>query len=571
MFADRSNLRSTLYHDHCVAAIFDSLEADFVVRRTMATDSGQKFIRRNRAPRVHITYEDPYDAERLIELPFVMGVLSDLSGNNPGVEKPEVDERKFLEFDMDNFDNRMAAIEPGVTMRVANKLGDGDRTRSCRSICDSTRWTTSRPAAVARQVPALAKLLEAREQLANLLRYMDGKVAAEDQLKKLLADPQADGGAAASARAAGDEPETESEENSVTGRPWRQKLSGRAEHGAGRDARSRRIRAVLKQSFKPRTERAATEVENAVTTLVSRRSPTRALVKDDVLDTIEEMIARLDEKLTAQMNEIMHAPEFQQIESAWRGLHYLVFNSETDANLKIRVMNVSQERALPQPAALSRRALGPEPAVQEGLRVASSASSAASRIGCLVGDYYFSHLPTDVQLLRDSQQDRRRRARAVLRRRRPDPARHGLAGPSCPIRATSARSSTRRTMRPGRGCATQDDSRYVGLCMPRVLSRLPYGAKSEPVEEFAFEEETDGHNGEKYALDERRLCDGRRTSTAPSRNTAGARASAACSRAARSSTCRPTPSRPTTAASTSSARPRSPSATGARPSWRSPA
>src|SRR5207302_11463431 len=91
----------------------------------MATDSGQKFIRRNRAPRVHITYEDPYDAERLVELPFVMGVLSDLSGNNSGVEKGKIDERKFLEFDMDNFDNRMAAIDPGVSMRVANKLGEG--------------------------------------------------------------------------------------------------------------------------------------------------------------------------------------------------------------------------------------------------------------------------------------------------------------------------------------------------------------------------------------------------------------------------------------------------------------
>ena len=156
----------------------------------MATDSGQKFIRRNRAPRVHITYEDPYDAERLIELPFVMGVLADLSGNNSGVEKPEVDERKFLEFDMDNFDNRMAAIEPGVAMRVENKLGDGAGEKLSVDLQVQARWTTSRPAAVARQVPALAKLLEAREQLANLLRYMDGKVAAEDQLKKLLTDPQ---------------------------------------------------------------------------------------------------------------------------------------------------------------------------------------------------------------------------------------------------------------------------------------------------------------------------------------------------------------------------------------------
>jgi len=155
----------------------------------MATDSGQKFIRRNRAPRVHITYEDPYDAERLIELPFVMGVMSDLSGNNSTVEKPKVEERKFLEFDMDNFENRMAAIQPGITMRVENKLGDESGEKLSVNL-KFEKMADFTPAAVARQVPATAKLLEAREQLANLLRYLDGKVAAEDQLKKLLSDPQ---------------------------------------------------------------------------------------------------------------------------------------------------------------------------------------------------------------------------------------------------------------------------------------------------------------------------------------------------------------------------------------------
>jgi type VI secretion system protein ImpC len=99
---------------------------------------------------------------------------------------------------------------------------------------------------------------------------------------------------------------------------------------------------ILKQSFKPRTERAATEVENAVTTLVREALSDASVIKDDVLDTIEEMIARLDAKLTEQVNAIIHAPEFQRIESAWRGLHYLVFNSETDATLKIRVMNVAK-------------------------------------------------------------------------------------------------------------------------------------------------------------------------------------------------------------------------------------
>jgi type VI secretion system protein ImpB len=155
----------------------------------MATDSGGRFIRRNRAPRVHITYEDPYDADRLVELPFVMGVLSDLSGNSPGVEKAKVDDRKFVEFDMDNFDNRMASIQPGVTTRVANRLGDGSNDTISINL-RFNKMADFTPVAIARQVPATAKLLEAREQLANLLRYMDGKVAAEDQLKKLLADPQ---------------------------------------------------------------------------------------------------------------------------------------------------------------------------------------------------------------------------------------------------------------------------------------------------------------------------------------------------------------------------------------------
>ncbi len=150
-------------------------------------DSSHKFIKRNRPPRVHITYEDPYDAERKVELPFVMGVLSDLSGNASTVDKPEIAERKFLEFDMDNFEQRMSAIDPGVRFNVADKLSDSGDKMSVE--LHFKKMDDFGPAAVARQVPSLAKLLEAREQLSNLLRYMDGKVAASDQIKSLLRDP----------------------------------------------------------------------------------------------------------------------------------------------------------------------------------------------------------------------------------------------------------------------------------------------------------------------------------------------------------------------------------------------
>lgn len=155
------------------------------------SDSGQKFIKRNRPPRVQIGYEDPYDAEKTVELPFVMGVMADLSGNTPGVEKAAMRDRKFLDMDMDNFDSRMKAMKPGVSFRVENKLGgkDGEEGGKLGVSLQFEKMADIEPTSVARQVPAVAKLLQAREQLANLQRYMDGKVAAEDQLKNLLNDP----------------------------------------------------------------------------------------------------------------------------------------------------------------------------------------------------------------------------------------------------------------------------------------------------------------------------------------------------------------------------------------------
>jgi len=155
----------------------------------MAKQSGQRFIKRNRPPRVHITYDDPTNVEEKIELPFVMGVMSDLSGNSPGVEKVDITDRKFLDIDMDNIDSRMAAIKPGVSFRVENKLSENSGEKMSINL-QFNKMADFEPAAIAKQVPALAKLLEARTHLANLMRYMDGKVAAEESLRKLLADPQ---------------------------------------------------------------------------------------------------------------------------------------------------------------------------------------------------------------------------------------------------------------------------------------------------------------------------------------------------------------------------------------------
>ena len=150
-------------------------------------DSSQKFIARNRAPRVQIEYDvELYGSEKKVQLPFVMGVMADLSGS-PEEPLPAVNDRKFLDIDIDNFDERLKAMRPRAAFRVANTLTDDGGEFSVDITFQSLDDFS--PAAVARKVEPLRKLLEARTQLSNLMTYMDGKTGAEELLNKVLADP----------------------------------------------------------------------------------------------------------------------------------------------------------------------------------------------------------------------------------------------------------------------------------------------------------------------------------------------------------------------------------------------
>ncbi|HYY28243.1 MAG TPA: type VI secretion system contractile sheath small subunit [Chthoniobacterales bacterium] len=174
----------------------------------MPKASSQKFIARNRAPRVQIEYDvEVYGSQKKVELPFIMGVMADLSGK-PADPLAPVAERKFLEIDIDNFDDRLKAAKPRVAFRVPNTLtGEGNVSvdLTFESMDDFS------PGAVARKVESLNKLLTARNQLSNLITYMDGKVGAEEVVKKLLADP-----ALLSALAAAPNPETAKEAGSAS-------------------------------------------------------------------------------------------------------------------------------------------------------------------------------------------------------------------------------------------------------------------------------------------------------------------------------------------------------------------
>lgn len=154
--------------------------------QTVAKASSQKFIARNRAPRVQIEYDvETYGSEKKVQLPFVVGVLADLSGK-PAEALPQPADRKFLEIDVDNFDDRMKAMKPRVAFMVPNTL-TGEGNLAVDLTFDSMDDFT--PGAVARKVEGLSKLLEARTQLSNLLTYMDGKGGAEELINKVLNDP----------------------------------------------------------------------------------------------------------------------------------------------------------------------------------------------------------------------------------------------------------------------------------------------------------------------------------------------------------------------------------------------
>ncbi len=170
--------------------------------------SSQKFIARNRAPRVQIEYDvELYGAEKKVQLPFVMGVLSDLSGK-PADPLAPVADRKFMEIDVDNFDSRMKSMKPRVAFQVPNTLtGEGNLSvdLTFESMDDFT------PAAIAKRVDSLSKLLEARQQLSNLITYMDGKTNAEELVTKILKDPALLQSLASSAKPAeGGEPPAQS-------------------------------------------------------------------------------------------------------------------------------------------------------------------------------------------------------------------------------------------------------------------------------------------------------------------------------------------------------------------------
>ena len=272
------------------------------------------------------------------------------------------------------------------------------------------------------------------------------------------------------------------------------------------------LASLLNKEFKPKTDEAKSAVEQAVLTLAQQALSQTKLISGDVLGaaeqvgaggglghvlgSIEGMIAEIDKKLSEQVNAILHHNDFQKLESAWRGLHYLVNNTETDEQLKIKVMNISKAD-LGRTLKRYKGTAWDQSPIFKKIYEEEFGTFGGNPFGCLVGDYYFDQSPPDVELLGEMSKV--------------------SAASLCPFLAAASptvmqMSSWQELANPRdltkifgtpeyagwRSLRESEDARYLGLCMPRFLSRLPYGAKTSPVDEFNFEEETAGGDHSKY-------------------------------------------------------------------------
>lgn len=255
--------------------------------------------------------------------------------------------------------------------------------------------------------------------------------------------------------------------------------------------------ALLNQAFRPKTTQAAKAVEAAVQTLAQQALANTITVSDDAYKSISAIITQIDFKLTEQIKLILQHPDWQKLESSWRGMEHLVYNTETDEKLKIRFMNLSKDELRRNMKRYKGIAWDQSPMFKK-LYEAEYGQLGGEPYGCIIADYYFDHTPPDVDLLGSI-------AKVAASAHAPF-----IAGASPSVlqmdswqELANPRDLTKIVTQnleyaPWNSLRASEDSRYIGLTMPRFLARLPYGAKTNPVDEFDFEEDADGSDHTKY-------------------------------------------------------------------------
>ena len=255
--------------------------------------------------------------------------------------------------------------------------------------------------------------------------------------------------------------------------------------------------SLLQKEFKPKSEHAKTEVEKAVNTLAGFALEDVNKISEDTIHSIEAIIAEIDKKLSEQVNHILHHEDFQTIEGSWRGLHYLVNNTETDEYLKVKVFNLSKKELGKNLKKFAGTAWDQSPVFKK-LYEEEYGQFGGEPFGAIVGDYYFDNSPADVNLLTNMSKICAASHSPFISAASP-----GLLQMDSWNELTNPRDLTKIFSTPDyasfRSLRQTEDAKYIALTMPRVLSRLPYGDKTDPVEAFDFEEDVSGPDESNYA------------------------------------------------------------------------
>jgi type VI secretion system protein ImpC len=272
--------------------------------------------------------------------------------------------------------------------------------------------------------------------------------------------------------------------------------TGTAAEAAAETSETGDFASLLQKEFKPKSERAKEAVEDAVKTLAEQALAKTNLISDDAVKSIEAIIAEIDKRLTDQVNQIMHHPDFQKLEGSWRGMHYLVNNTETDEMLKIKVLNITKNEAHKTLKKFKGTAWDQSPLFKKIYEYGYGLFG-AEIFGCLIGDYELDHSPPDVEFLNGIAEISAAAHVPFIAAASPT-----LLNMGSWQELSNPRDLTKIFQTPEyaswRSLRESEDSRYIGLAMPRFLSRLPYGAKTAPVEEFAFEEDVEHADHNKY-------------------------------------------------------------------------
>ena len=253
---------------------------------------------------------------------------------------------------------------------------------------------------------------------------------------------------------------------------------------------------LLNKEFKPKTDGAKNAIAVAVQTLAQQALSETMLISDDAIRTIEAIIAEIDEKLSQQLNLILHNEDFKKLEGTWRGLHHLVTNTETDETLKIRVFNISKKELGRTLKKFKGTAWDQSPLFKK-MYEDEYGTPGGEPYGTLIGDYEFDHTPPDVEILQGMGQIAAAAHAPFIAATAPT-----LMNMDSWQQLGDPRDLTKifqtPEYAPWRSLRDSEDSRFVALTMPRFLARLPYGAKTSPVEEFDFEEDAEGADHSKY-------------------------------------------------------------------------